>query len=237
MDKPGLAGATRARRRWSVAVAALVMPGAAFLAAGTATHPVTTAAEADVCCAQVVLAEPTAAHSGSLIVAEAAESSRAMARTIALPVGIAAERGLQVDTVLAERAISATFPEIHTMIGVRPDALRWHPDGLALDIMVPDYGSSAGKALGDRILTYILANAQRFDLNHVIWRQVMYFPDGSAHRMPDYGGPDANHYTHVHISTNGGGYPTGSEAYVMSASGPTLVEGAPTPTVTFVSAH
>lgn len=237
MDKPELATAKRARRRWSVALAALVMPAAAFVTAGTATQAVTTATDVDVCCAQVVLAERAASHPGSLIVAEAAESSRAMVRTIALPVGVAAERGLQVDTILAERAVSATFPEIHAMTGVRPDSLRWHPEGLALDVMVPDYGSSAGKALGDRILAYVLANAKRFDLNHVIWRQAIYFPDGTAHRMPDYGGPDANHYTHVHISTNGGGYPTGGEAYLMSASGPTIVKDAPTPTVTFVSAH
>jgi hypothetical protein len=237
VDKPELATGTRARRRWSVALAALVMPAAAFVSAGTATHPITTAAEVDICCAQVVLAEPTVPHPSSLIVAEAAESSRAMVRTIALPVGVAAERGLQVDTILAERAVSAAFPEIHTMTGVRPDSLRWHPEGLALDVMVPDYGSSAGKALGDRILSYVLANARKFDLNHVIWRQAIYFPDGTAHRMPDYGGPDANHYTHVHISTNGGGYPTGKEAYVLSASGPSLVTDSPTPTVTFVSAH
>ncbi|GAA2431048.1 hypothetical protein [Mycolicibacterium llatzerense] len=236
MDKPGLATETRARRRWSVALAALVMPAAAFVAAGTAAHTGTTATEVDVCCAQVVLAEPTALHPGSLIVAEAAESSRAMVRSIALPVGVAAERGLQVDTILAERAVSAAFPEIHTMTGVRPDSLRWHPEGLALDVMVPDYGSSAGKALGDRILSYVLANARRFDLNHVIWRQAIYYPDGTAHRMPDYGGPDANHYTHVHISTNGGGYPTGNEAYIVSASGPTLVKSGAVNAI-FVSAH
>ncbi|WP_231575548.1 hypothetical protein [Mycolicibacterium llatzerense] len=236
MDKPGLATETRARRRWSVALAALVMPAAAFVAAGTAAHTGATATEVDVCCAQVVLAEPTALHPGSLIVAEAAESSRAMVRSIALPVGVAAERGLQIDTILAERAVSAAFPEIHTMTGVRPDSLRWHPEGLALDVMVPDYGSSAGKALGDRILSYVLANARRFDLNHVIWRQVIYYPDGTAHRMPDYGGPDANHYTHVHISTNGGGYPTGNEAYLVSASGPTLVKSG-TVNAIFVSAH
>ncbi len=236
MDKPGLATETRARRRWSVALAALVMPAAAFVAAGTAAHTGTTAIEVDVCCAQVVLAEPTALHPSSLIVAEAAESSRAMARSIALPVGVAAERGLQIDTILAERAVSAAFPEIHTMTGVRPDSLRWHPEGLALDVMVPDYGSSAGKALGDRILSYVLANARRFDLNHVIWRQAIYYPDGTAHRMPDYGGPDANHYTHVHISTNGGGYPTGNEAYIVSASGPTLVKSGAVNAI-FVSAH
>jgi len=219
-----------------VALAALVMPAAAFVAAGTAANTGTTATEVDVCCAQVVLAEPTALHPGSLIVAEAAESSRAMVRSIALPVGVAAERGLQIDTILAERAVSAAFPEIHTMTGVRPDSLRWHPEGLALDVMVPDYASSAGKALGDRILSYVLANAQRFDLNHVIWRQAIYYPDGTAHRMPDYGGPDANHYTHVHISTNGGGYPTGNEAYLISASGPTLVKSG-TVNAIFVSAH
>lgn len=219
-----------------MALAALVMPAAAFVAAGTAAHTGTTATEVDVCCAQVVLAEPTALHPGSLIVAEAAESSRAMVRSIALPVGVAAERGLQIDTILAERAVSAAFPEIHTMTGVRPDSLRWHPEGLALDVMVPDYGSSAGKALGDRILSYVLANARRFDLNHVIWRQAIYYPDGTAHRMPDYGGPDANHYTHVHISTNGGGYPTGNEAYIVSASGPTLVKSGAVNAI-FVSAH
>ncbi|MDR3659633.1 MAG: hypothetical protein P4L86_04340 [Mycobacterium sp.] len=232
MEQAGLAAARR-RRRWSTALAAVVIPAAAFVSAGTATQT-ETAADVDLCCAQVVPAPPTALHTGSLIVA-AAESSRAMVRNIALPVGVAAERGLQVETVLAERAISATFPQIHSMIGVRPDSLHWHPDGLALDVMVPDYGSAAGKALGDRILAYVLANARRFDLNHVIWRQVLYFPNGSTQRMPDYGGDDANHYTHVHVATNGDGYPTGTEGYFMSALGPMLQKGAAT--ATFVDSH
>lgn len=29
--------------------------------------------------------------------------------------------------------------------------------------------------------------------------------------MADLGSPDANHYTHVHITTDGGGRPTGNE--------------------------
>ena len=50
------------------------MPAAAFVTAGTATHAVTTASEVDVCCAQVVLAEPAASYPGSLVVAEAERS-------------------------------------------------------------------------------------------------------------------------------------------------------------------
>ena len=55
-----------------------------------------------------------------------------------LPVGLAPERGLQVKTILVARSISALFPEIQNIGGVRPDALRWHPDGLALDVMIPE---------------------------------------------------------------------------------------------------
>ncbi|CAN5261242.1 hypothetical protein BH09ACT8_BH09ACT8_56890 [soil metagenome] len=105
------------------------------------------------------------------------------------------------------------FPEIHDIGGVRPDYLKWHPNGLAIDVMIPNYNSAEGKALGDLIVRYALANAERFDLNHVIWRQVYYPHGGSPHLMADLGDANANHYTHVHIATNGDGYPTGQELY------------------------
>ncbi len=131
----------------------------------------------------------------------------------ALPVGVAPERGLQVKTILAARAVSAAFREIRNIGGVRPDALRWHPNGLAIDVMIPNYQTPQGKALGDRIVVFAFANADRFDLSHVIWRQVYRPAHGPAKRMGNLGSDDANHYTHVHIATNGGGYPTGSETY------------------------
>ena len=121
-----------------------------------------------------------------------------------LPVGLAPERGLQVRTILASRTISAMFPEIHSIGGVRPDALRWHPDGLALDVMIPNPSSAEGIALGNRIVAFALENAQRFDLQDCIWRGVYYTPTGA--RAGGYG-----HYDHVHITTHGGGYPTGDE--------------------------
>jgi len=210
----------------------MVIATVACLTAGASPHPGLTRATA--CCAEIVAAPHDPASPSALRFvgtgpdASMAASARAVARDVhfALPVGAASEKGLQVKTILAARAVSAMFPEIQNIGGVRPDALRWHPNGLALDVMIPNYQTAQGKALGDRIAAYALANAVRFDLNHVIWRQVIYMPSGSARMMPDYGSDDANHYTHVHIATNGGGYPTGHEIYFTSSEdGPAMSEG------------
>lgn len=138
-------------------------------------------------------------------------ASRAAWRVIdipkVLPVGIAPERGLQVKTILASRSISVDFPQIQQIGGVRPDALRWHPNGLALDVMIPNPNSAAGIALGNEIVAYALKNAERFALQDAIWRGTYYTPGGS--RSGSYG-----HYDHVHITTKGGGYPSGGETYL-----------------------
>jgi hypothetical protein len=125
----------------------------------------------------------------------------------ALPVGVASERGLQVKTILAARSISAAFPEIKSIGGVRPDAKRWHPMGLALDVMIPNPSSAAGIALGNEIVSFALKNASRFALQDAIWRGVYYTPSGPS-------GYGYGHYDHVHITTLGGGYPTGGEVYI-----------------------
>ena len=125
-----------------------------------------------------------------------------------LMAGVASERGLQVRTILVERAVSAAFPQIHSMIGVRPDAKPWHPNGLALDIMIPNPGSDAGIALGNQIRDYAMKNAARFGIQDVIWRGTYYTPANGP------SGSGYGHYDHVHITTTGGGYPTGNEEYL-----------------------
>lgn len=225
------------KRRRSLPLAAVVIPAAAFLTAGAATTSVSVrpATETE-CCAELVAAPLSAtAPTGIRIVGTGPATSmivasRAVTRDVRylLPAGVASERGLQVETILAARAISAMFPEIHNIGGVRPDPLRWHPNGLALDVMIPDYRSPAGIALGDRIAEYALANADRFKINHVIWRQVIYQPGRAPRTMPNQGSDDANHYTHVHVATNGGGYPTGREIYFTSADGPAMGSGSDT---------
>ncbi|RDH75641.1 glycoside hydrolase [Mycolicibacterium moriokaense] len=111
-----------------------------------------------------------------------------------LPVGVASEAGLQANTIVAARAISARFPQIAEIDGVRPDSKPWHPSGLAIDIMIPNSGSAEGIALGDQILAFAMSNASRFGLQDVIWRGTYYTPAGP--QSSGYG-----HYDHVHITT------------------------------------
>lgn len=141
--------------------------------------------------------------------------------TFALPVGVAPENGLQVKTIWAARAISLLFPQIATIGGFRQDALRWHPSGLAIDVMIPDHNSPEGIELGDQIAGYALANAKRWGVDHVIWRQKIYPGLGNPSWTANLGNETANHYDHVHIATDGGGYPTGHETYSIGSMSPT----------------
>ncbi|MBS9535487.1 hypothetical protein KIH27_18025 [Mycobacterium sp. M1] len=138
-----------------------------------------------------------------------------------LTADVANERGMQVKTILVARSISAAFPQINSMIGVRPDGQRWHPSGLAVDIMIPNSGSSEGIALGDQIVAYAMRNADRFALQDAIWRGKYYTPGGGA--RGGYG-----HYDHVHITTFGGGHPHGDEQY-LRADEDTAAQPAPPP--------
>ena len=138
-----------------------------------------------------------------------------------LPAGVAPENGLQVKTIWAARAISLLFPQITTIGGYRQDALRWHPNGLAIDVMIPNHNSPEGIELGDQIAGYALANAKRWGVDHVIWRQKIYPGIGKPSWTANLGNETANHYDHVHIATDGGGYPTGHETYSIGSMSPT----------------
>lgn len=140
---------------------------------------------------------------------------------VALPPSVAPEGGLQIKTIWAARAIGVLFPEITTIGGYRQDALRWHPSGLAIDVMIPDHGSPDGIALGNQIAGLALANAKRWGIDHVIWRQKIYMGIRTGSWTADLGNETANHYDHVHIATNGGGYPTGHETYFIGSMTPT----------------
>jgi hypothetical protein len=195
------------RRRRSAVMAAVVAPAAALVVVGADAAP----SAKDDAHAEVVAAPASAAPA-----APAERADRAVRRNMRfpLPAGRASEKGLQVETILAARAVSARFPEILDIGGVRADSMKWHPNGLAIDVMIPNYATPEGKALGDRIVTYVLDNADRFGVNHVIFRQHIYSRGRAPRMMSDRGGITANHYDHVHIATNGGGFPTGHETYL-----------------------
>ncbi len=183
----------------AVLIAATAHAGTAPMAPVTVTGPTAVAAR--------YVATPSRPESETV----SAEVAARLPRTLAA--GVCEERGLQVHTILAERVISAHFPEIREMGGARPDPLPYHPKGLAVDVIIPGWDTPAGKALGDRIVAFTFDNAARFGLVNVIWQQTYRPVGGPAHVMANLGSPDANHYTHVHITTDGGGFPTGSESY------------------------
>lgn len=213
------------RRVYPVLTAAVAIPAALLISAGASARPA--GPQPSGWQPQIVLANPNGSGFANYIVSPSIEvgpgieespptvttlvASRSRVRT--LPPGVGIERGLQVRTILVERAISARFPEITNIGGVRQDSLHWHPEGLAIDVMIPDYGTAAGKDLGDRIVAFVFQNAERFGLDNVIWQQTYYPVSGTPHRMANLGNDDANHYTHVHIATTGGGYPSGGEKY------------------------
>jgi hypothetical protein len=120
--------------------------------------------------------------------------------------GLANETRIQKYTRRISRAVTAAFPEITEIGGYRQDSMKWHPSGLALDVMIPQWDTPSGKALGDRVVAFVQAHAQQLGVDHAIWRQAQHNPDGAAIPMSDRGGAVANHFNHVHIASIGGGF-------------------------------
>jgi hypothetical protein len=207
-------------------MAAVLAPAAVIFALGGSAHSeglhgrVDSVADGSAACChlQLTAASPMASSWATGVPndapAETGSASRASRWHVAsknapqmLIADIAPEHGLQVKTILVARTISAIFPEIKNIGGVRPDSLPWHPRGLALDVMIPNPSSSAGIALGNEIVAFALKNADKFSLQDCIWRGTYYTPRGPS-------GSGYGHYDHVHITTHGGGYPTGGEVYI-----------------------
>ncbi|MEO8815769.1 MAG: glycoside hydrolase [Mycobacterium sp.] len=213
-------------------VASLAVSAALILAQDAEMTPPT----ASSCCDQTPVAEPSgpagpapplpapprmaAPEEAAGLAANVPIATNGQAFALALPAGVAQEGGLQVKTIWVARTISVLFPEVTTIYGFRQDPLKWHPNGLAIDVMIPNPHSDEGIELGNQIAGYALANAQRWGVSHVIWRQKIYPGVGGGNWTSDYGNETANHYDHVHIATDGGGYPTGRETYYVTSMNP-----------------
>lgn len=207
------------RRRWLAVAASVGVSAAMFQAQGKDTP----------CCAEAPAASPSvqAAPVVSTPVVAAAKEAELLvaAAPLAAPdfqfplsAGVTPEEGLQVNTIWVARAISMMFfQEISTIGGYRQDPLPWHPNGLAIDVMIPNHQSPEGIELGNQIAGFALANAKRWGVLHVIWRQGFYPGVGAPSWMANYGNETANHFDHVHIATVGGGYPTGDETYYLGS--------------------
>ena len=68
--------------------------------------------------------------------------------------------------------------------------------GRAADFMVYD-----DRAKGDAVTRYVIANAARFGVEYVIWRQRIYIvSSGTWQTMANRGSPTANHMDHPHVA-------------------------------------
>ena len=92
--------------------------------------------------------------------------------------------------------------------------MHWHPDGLALDIMVPGWNTPGGKAFGDQVLSFLMTNKSTLGIDHAIWRQAIHDDgDGGQSDGQPRVARHQNHMDHIHVATKGGGYPRGGEVY------------------------
>jgi hypothetical protein len=205
------------RGRWVALGASVVLAGGMFYAQGAEPRqpPANAAVAPTTQEAAPPPNAPKAPTQAELLAASAPVAGQDF--QFALPAGIAPENGLQTHTIWVARAISVMFPEIKTIGGYRQDPLPWHPNGLAIDVMIPNYHSDEGVALGNQIAGYALAMAKTWGVIHVIWRQGFYPAQAAPSWTANYGNETANHMDHVHIATDGGGYPSGKETYFLDS--------------------
>jgi hypothetical protein len=130
------------------------------------------------------------------------------------PSGSSAESGLNPDALRVLRCIHRGWPQIATFHGVGSrGGTSDHPAGNAVDVMIPDYASPRGVALGDEIARWVVQNRKKLGMKYVIWNERIWSVArqqegwrlcGTAAASCYNGSNDtAAHRDHVHISTYG----------------------------------
>lgn len=114
--------------------------------------------------------------------------------------GLGDAGGLLPFTSELRALIGQTWPQISEIGGYRsPDGYNEHSSGRALDVMIPNWQSPAGIALGNQIAAWALSIP---GVNRVMWQQSTINADGTRTPVPDRGSPTQNHMDHVHIFTD-----------------------------------
>lgn len=113
------------------------------------------------------------------------------------------ELGVKPAAVNIGRALKQEWPQLRTIYGHRSDTTPDHPSGRAIDVMIPDYKSATGNALGWRIATELRANASRLGISYVIFDERIWSVarDREGWRVYNGGTSDsARHINHVHVN-------------------------------------
>lgn len=104
--------------------------------------------------------------------------------------------GLQTNTLKGKAAIQQYFPWATNIGGVRADAKKWHPQGLALDVMIPGAGGlndptpPTGLQQGNQLYAWLKAHQTELGIDYILWQE-------------------KDHYNHLHVNFAPSGYPSG----------------------------
>jgi hypothetical protein len=148
------------------------------------------------------------------------------------PSGSSAESGLNPDALRVLRCIHRGWPQIAIFYGVGSrGGASDHPAGNAVDVMIPNYASPAGVALGDEIAAWVVQNRKKLGMKYVIWNERIWSVArqqegwrlcGTAEGSCYNGSNDtAAHRDHVHVSTYGDS--AGSDPPPAGTGGPAVL--------------
>jgi len=118
-------------------------------------------------------------------------------------------KGLKPNALKVLAAVRQNWPQIKTFGGVHADPLPDHPSGRALDLMLPNYKSAAGKKLGHDMSRWLQKRHTELGINYIIYDQHIWNEqrDKEGWRpMASRGSDSANHKNHVHVTVLAKGY-------------------------------
>lgn len=129
----------------------------------------------------------------------------------AIPAAVGTEAGQTPDAIRVMRCVAAKWPQIRSIGGLRPGDPRDHGTGRAVDVMIPNWHTPTGHALGSEIASWAQTNATALGVTYVIWNKKIWSvaqansgwrdcAEGSCYAGTD---PSAAHLDHVHISVSG----------------------------------
>lgn len=123
------------------------------------------------------------------------------------------ETGLTPDARLVLRCTHEKFPQVSTFYGVadRPSNPESdHPAGRAVDVMIDEYDTPKGKAIGDKVAAWLQTQQAALGIKYVIWKdKIWHAGDGTKwspyDEMEGCGDTSDNcrHMNHVHVSVYG----------------------------------
>lgn len=114
--------------------------------------------------------------------------------------GLGDAGGMLPFTEQMRELIFAQFPAVRDIGGYRaPDGYNEHSSGRAADVMIPNYNTPEGIALGNQVANFALSLP---GVERIMWRAKLIYRNGKIEDAGGRGSDTANHMDHVHIFAN-----------------------------------